>query len=151
MKKRLIQAGVATLIITASTYLYSEIGSSNDPLVSKSYVDGKITELRAIINSNSGNITSGEIRGDNQLTVVNLYNGQSIIGENGTEIILRAGNATAIGSELGGLSDVTSGRDISDGGYIEKNHHLIIPRNDGRGVKANGDAIFMVRGSYRID
>lgn len=84
------------------------------------------------------------------LEVVELGNGQTLIGKAGTEIILRGGKAKAIVSELGGLSDVTGGTDIGMNQNIPLNHLLIIPRNDGRGVYVEEYAIFMVRGQYEI-
>lgn len=102
-------------------------GSEVDPLVAKSYVDKFL-----------------------QLEVVNLRSGQSLLAEGGTEIILRGGRAVVIASPLGGLCDVTQGRDLSAGEVIPANHLLIVPRDDGRGVKAETDTILMVRGGYRV-
>ncbi|HHW55635.1 MAG: hypothetical protein WAQ41_02965 [bacterium] len=102
-------------------------GSEVDPLVAKSYVDKFL-----------------------RLEVVNLQRGQSLIAEGGTEIILRGGRGVAIASPLGGLCDVTQGRDLAGGEVIPANHLLIVPRDDGRGVKAETDTILMVRGGYWV-
>ncbi|WP_427340370.1 hypothetical protein [Caloranaerobacter sp. DY30410] len=85
-----------------------------------------------------------------KLEVVELRNGQKLIGKAGTEIILRGGKAKAIAGELGGLSDVTGAVDIKMDQNIPPNHLLIIPRDDGRGVYVEKYAIFMVRGEYEI-
>lgn len=79
--------------------------------------------------------------------------GTRIIADAGTEIILRYtnGSTTAIASSLGGLSNVTEGYDIQHGKAIPANHLLIVPRSDGRGVMITSNAIFMIRGSYRVE
>lgn len=102
-------------------------GSEDDPLVTRSYVEDMMT-----------------------FKVVEVPQGKEIICGGGTEIILRAGKALAIDSSMGGLSDVTSGEDLRSGREIMGNHLLIVPRDDGRGLKASGDIIVMVRGPYYI-
>lgn len=104
-----------------------EPGSEQDPLVSKSYVDDYV-----------------------QLRVVTLAAGQQLIGDGGTEIILRGGKTTAIGTAAGGLSDLTGGKDLVTGVTVPPNHLLLVPRSDGRGVKAVTDAILLVRGPHSI-
>lgn len=110
--------------VTAQT---PEPGSSGDPLVSKSYVD-EMSLYR----------------------VVNITAGQTIIGEGGTELVLRAGIATAITSDLGGLLDVTSGADIKQGQQIPQHSMIVIPRSDGRGFKAVTDLVLMVKGPAQV-
>jgi hypothetical protein len=82
--------------------------------------------------------------------VVNVPAGKTLTGYAGTEVILRGGKAAAIQSQLGGLADLTSGRDIGQGQVIPDNHLLLIPRTDGRGVRAETDCIFLVKGRYDI-
>jgi hypothetical protein len=107
---------------------YAAPGSEDDPLISAAYLEERIG-----------------------LSIVELKPNQKILGEAGTELILRAGKANAIGSNLGGLSDVTAGMDIDTGSPVEKNHLLIIPRNDGRGLLAKSDVVLMVRGRYTLE
>ncbi len=102
-------------------------GSEEDPLVSRSYVDSVV-----------------------KMTVVELSSGQSLIGYSGTEIILRSGTATVVDSELGGLCDSTLGSDLTKGTQVPKNHLLLVPRDDGRGIKATSNAFVMVRGKFDI-
>ncbi len=145
-------------------------GSGDDPLVTQSYVeqrneqlkyyfDQKSQELSSIIQQNSDRISALEEKstelpqsGDNDagLEVVTLSAGQHLTAFSGTELILRSGQATAVQSELGGLSDVTAGKDIKQGEGIPSNHLLLVPRSDGRGVNAVTDCIFIVRGKYTI-
>jgi hypothetical protein len=105
----------------------TEPGSEADPLVTKSYVDGRTV-----------------------FQVVNLPKGQSLIAEGGTEFVLRGGKVTAIVSPQGGLLDVTGGADLLQGEQVKAQHLVIIPRTDGRGVLAQTDAILMVKGPYTL-
>ena len=74
-----------------------------------------------------------------------------LVGNGGAEIILRGGKGRAITSPLGGLADVTQGRDVGSGEVIAANHLLLVPRSDGRGVKAVTDLILLIRGRYWIE
>ena len=109
-----------------------EPGSPGDPLVTQSWVTKYVDELTA-------------------LEVVEVDAGQRLLGGAGTEFILRAGQATIIDSELGGLADVTAGGDLGLGVSVPRNHLLIVPRSDGRGMQATSDIIVMVRGSYSVE
>ncbi|OTA40650.1 MAG: hypothetical protein A6D92_14785, partial [Symbiobacterium thermophilum] len=105
----------------------AEPGTGGDPLVSKSYVD-----LVALYR------------------VVEVPAGRKVIGEAGTELVVRGGQATAIDSALGGLLDVTAGTDIRGGTRIPPNHLLVVPRSDGRGLFAVTDLVLMVKGRITI-
>ena len=82
--------------------------------------------------------------------VVTVPAGQSIVGKQGTEIIVRSGNGQVLASDGGGLQDMTEGTDLLGGSEIPKYHLVIIPREDGRGIYATKDLIVMVRGGYNI-
>ncbi len=139
-------------------------GSSADPVVTKGYVDKVIKELpihskvaaqeeiigllNSQLNTLKKEIETG-VSGDSTYQVVDVDPGEKLIGGQGTEIILRAGEGKAIKSDLGGLQDVTQGVDITEG-LIPKYHLLITPRDDQRGVLVTKKATFMVRGSYTL-
>lgn len=150
-------------------------GSSADPVVTKSYVDKLIKglqggasadpalearikaqeEMIALLNTEMNRLKSdmeglgGGESGNNTYQVVYADPGQKLIGKQGAEIILRAGEGTPIAGALGGLQDVTGGADITTG-LIPKNHLLIIPRDDGRGIQVTKKATFMIRGGYTV-
>ena len=126
-----IAAG-ASLAAGADSY---EPGSSEDPVVTKSYVDNKISELSA---------------GGAAFMPIELKEGQTIIGSEGTEVILRSGEAAAIGNGENGVSDLTAGTDLTTGQAVAANHLLLIPRADGRGITATTDTWVMIRGGYTI-
>jgi hypothetical protein len=65
-------------------------------------------------------------------------------------LILRSGDAYAIDNGVDGLSDVTSAKDLKGGVTITANHLLLVPRADGRGIRAGSDLWVMVKGSYTI-
>ncbi|WP_026476650.1 hypothetical protein [Alkaliphilus transvaalensis] len=139
-----------TLIVGQLVYAAGkEPGSTDDPLVTVSFVEQKINQIKAYVDDQIR--TAPSTGGATTLEVVNVGAGQTLVAGQGTEMILRSGRATAVASPGGGLSDVTAGRDITTGEVIPQNHLLIIPRADGRGAKAETATIFMVRGSYRIE
>mgnify|MGYP000450813884 CR=1 FL=1 len=160
------------IVVDASSISFGEPGSSDDPLVTYSFVEKRIEQLKYYIDEKLGtNNNNSEIQKliqenetiKNQLAqlaanssgggleIVELSAGQRLICGAGTEIILRSGSARAIVSELGGLSDITSGKDLASNEPISLNHLIIIPRNDGRGAYVDGKfAIFMVRGYYEV-
>ncbi len=116
-------------------------GSVEDPVVTKSYVDEQIAKALA----GAGFGSSSELK------LVTLNNGQKLIGVNGTEIIIRGGRASAIAGVSGGLSDVTAAGDIPMNGNVPTNHHIIVPKNDGRGITAQENNTYvLVRGEYTI-
>lgn len=125
-------------------------GSNQDPLVSKSYVDAQMKEVMDLIGGILSNTNSSPKGGSMTYEVVNVAAGQNLIGGKSAEIILRGGKGLAITSEMGGVQDITDGVDISGGQIIPKYHLLIIPRDDGRGVYAETDCVFMIRGEYEI-
>ncbi len=138
------------VIVMGTSVVFSEPGSEKDPLVSISYVDKKIAEVKNYIDDKISKNENGNTESSSQLEIVDVKKGQALIGEMGTEIILRGGEATAIASELGGLSDLTEGKDLPMGTSIKSNHLILVPRSDQRGVYAITDAIFIVRGSYIV-
>jgi len=75
---------------------------------------------------------------------------KQLIEEGGTKINLRSGTVTVIDAPNGGLCDITAGKDLKKGEKISQNHLLIVPRSDGRGVKAETHAVLMVRGGFAI-
>jgi len=102
-------------------------GSEGDPLAARSYVD-QVARWQVVV----------------------LQAGQTIIGSQGTEFILRAGQAQAVATAAGGLADITAGADLTDREAVRANHLLVVPKDDGRGLRAVTQVILLVRGSYEI-
>lgn len=156
----LITCAIFNIVLAATP------GSESDPLITSSYLDKKVQEITAIFQSKveqtnnnlsvldkkveelskqKGGASSAAI-----FEIVNLPAGKKLIGENSTEIILRTGGIKVFSPNSSGLSDVTSGFDIAPGAAVSKNHLLIVPRTDGRGVQAQTTSIIMVKGNYTI-
>lgn len=122
-----------------------EPGSQDDPLVTKSYVDKVVSELKSYLDeSSSGNQSIGTFE------VVYLEKGDRLVAGKGTEIILRSGIATVVDSENGGIADVTDGKDLRRKERVPQNHLLIVPRDDGRGLIAETNVVLTVRGSFKV-
>lgn len=113
-------------------------GSADDPVVTKSYVDQAIKSV-------------GGSGGGGAAAVVNVSvgAGQILIGNAGTEFIVRAGTTKAYSQDANGIPDLTEGKDLGNGVTVPKNHLLLFPR-DGRGLTSVTNSIVMVRGTYTI-
>ncbi|MEG0951781.1 MAG: hypothetical protein RSE96_07640, partial [Niameybacter sp.] len=163
-KTRLLMLTLGVLAIGTSAYAAKgEAGSGNDPLVTKSYVDSQIAAISGggtskleskleaqaqMIEVLTQEINALKQQGSSSYTVVNVPQGSSIVGAQGTEIIVRSGNGMVLASEGGGLQDMTDGKDLLNGSEVPKYHLVIVPREDGRGILATKDLIVMVRGGY---
>lgn len=131
-KKRIISLIVVLSVCLAATYMvYAEPGTENDPVVTLSYIK---------------EIFKPEIT----FKVVEVPAGKTLYGEAGTEIVLRMGKGSIVATAKGGVADLTSGYDLSDGTQIPPNHHLIVPVDDGRGIKVTEKTLVLVKGGYTI-
>ncbi len=163
MKKILIITVV--LIFALTTVIFAAPGDTSDPIVVLSYLNDRLTSLVkdygledikdiknqiGKLSENSPSTGTGGTGTSPTLEIVEINAGEKIIGGAGTELILRGGKATVVGSELGGLTNITLGKDFVSGMDVVANNLLIVPRDDGRGVYTNSYAIFMVRGSYEV-
>ena len=133
MKKFVLKVLVLTLVISVFSMvpMLADPGDSTDPIITLSYVEDVIKK-------------------ELSFQVVNMSKGDVLIGEAGTEIILRMGTAEIIATQKGGLADLTAGTDLTDGTNMPANHHLVIPVDDGRGIKAKDKVIVMVKGDYTL-
>ncbi len=177
--KSIVIGTISTVLLFTTVYA-STAGSSDDPIVTKSYVDQQVASIMNIISNNtnsnnsnnSNNTTTVTDLTDEQkkeiienvtsqvLTLttttsyvpVELKSGQVLLGGEGTEIILRSGSCNAYVTTSNGVVNATNGTELFNNNKVEKNNILIIPRADGRGVKATSDGTwFIVKGSYTIN
>lgn len=155
-KSKLLKFGIIlglVLVAVSGFAVFSEPGGTDDPVVTKSYiVDKVVPEIKTYVDQQLGIASSdGTVTArPSTFVVINLNAGQSIVGEAGTEFILRMGSGTVIATAKGGLADTTSGYDLANGVSLPSNHLLIIPVADGRGFKASTDAIVMIKGGYTV-
>ena len=161
-KKAIIGIVIAGLVIGGAVYSMAaagDPGSEADPLVTKSYVDSKISEMSGgSANVNVDEIVSRVLAQVNtqvggtteSYTPLNIKEGNIMIASEGTEIILRSGIATVYVPGENGISDVTSGKDLYNGENIGQNHLLIVPRSDGRCLVASTECWVLIKGGYRF-
>jgi hypothetical protein len=162
------------LTMSVNVYALGTPGSANDPLVSQGYVDQKFEQLLAeyaemldlitrnttvsltdiqfdaIVNDVTQKMGQNQAIGSQTFTPVQLFAGQILLGGEGTEVILQSGIALARAPGANGLTNVTAGTEVMNGEQLQNRHLLIIPRADGRGVRASTDIWLLVKGSYTI-
>ncbi|MFC5403616.1 hypothetical protein [Cohnella soli] len=156
-----VMLGTAILAITIMIGAYSfsnadspstNPGSLDDPIVTKGYVDGAVSDLvKQEIAKQMPSAGSGG--GSSKLETVAVAAGQKLIVDDGGEIIVRTGKAIAYSSDANGLSDLTDGLDVKPGKAIANNHLILNPRGQ-RGVqpdpKQAKGLIVLVRGAYKL-
>ena len=143
-------------------------GSPDDPLVSRSYVDSRIAQLEAQIAALTAALEAAvfftalpevlPLPPDAHapavtrelFQVVRAEPGMVLIGHASTEIILRAGTASVVSGPYNGLANVTAGHDLMNGQAVPLNHLLIVPQNDGRGMRFYATAYLMIKGDFHF-
>ncbi len=158
-KKTMIWLGslTAAAVFCGALAVSAQPGDNSDPVVTKSYIDQVVSELRSYVDSSVQN-TSSSSQAETPPTsgvsstyqVLEIAQGQKVTLGEGTEFILRGGKGTIFSTPEGGIADTTAGEDLADGSAVPLNHLLIVPRNDGRGFVAEEDSFLMIRGSYQI-
>ena len=152
------------LVLSCTVTLATEAGSSQDPLVTLSYlndtllgqimdqVDARIAQRNSqIVQQLGGQASSGTGTATAAtFTVVTLSSGQTLTGDIGCEVMLRVGSATCVSPSNPGLIDESAATTLNNGGALVTNH-LYMMTIEGRGVKAgSGTVKLLVRGGYTI-
>lgn len=166
MKKRIGQivllgtAAVLSLgVVTAAVAYGANAGTNQDPLVTLSYVEKRIQEALVGVNAQIADLqkqtgsqgaTSGGTAQSAVFQVVQVEKGSFIYFGGSTEFIVRSGKAAAIATPNGGLSDLTDGKDIGMGQLVPANHHMLVPRDDGRGLGILDITFILIKGPYTI-
>ena len=154
MKRKLLigfEIFIATAVVFAAVTAFGAAGSQDDPLVSKSYVDDKINQVLEIVNGGSVSLEGTTAASGSSYTPVYASVGQVVLGGEGTEIILRSGKGNIYITGADGIVDSTTGQNLTNGDVATANHMMIVPRNDGRGVKVTEAAWFLIKGEYTIE
>ena len=171
----------AALALGAVVFAAQAYSSADDPLISLSYINDvllpQIVEL--IQKNNRGEDIGGAVvttpaettvteppveypdgteHTDGRYAVVQVGAGETLYASvYACEVIVRAGDTAVLSPftvkyEEQGLSDTTEGKELYNGESIPKNHTILIPSDDGRGVSVGeGGAWLMVRGDYRLE
>ncbi len=127
-------------------------GTQSDPLVTLSYVDKRFEELDTYLESKLSDDSkpTASTAGASLFEIVEVKAGGMIYLGDSTEFILRSGAGLAIASSNGGLANLTDGYDIAHSKTIPKNHQILNPQNDGRGVAITEDSWVMIKGAYTV-
>jgi len=174
-KLKYISGILVLAAVLAVTVLAASYDSSEDPIVSLSYLtqvfrpsiekdyEEKIAALEAQIEALSSSTvpstpadpeTEPETSVPVSITyeVLELKYGDCLFAAGAVDIMLRAGSAVCIAPDAGqGISDYTAGAEIYNGEALTKNHMCLIPRGDGRGIMATAQSVYiMVRGDYSL-
>jgi len=151
----------SALVISIGTTIYAvDPGSADDPLITLSYFTEKFDELKEDLIKDIEDLKEELLEETEEakepdisaamFKLINLKEGSTLICSEGAEFIIRTGKMEAIASASGGLSDVTNGTNIDNGVLVPYNHHIIIPRNDGRGLKVIIGGAIMIKGEYEV-
>ncbi|AWB46251.1 hypothetical protein DCC85_20180 [Paenibacillus sp. CAA11] len=141
----------------------SQPGSTDDPVVTKSYVDQQIQQALkggaattpATTQPTTGGSTTGgsEASSGDAVEVVTVKPGQILMAKAGTEFVVRNGKAVVYSPDPSGVADLTDGVSILDGKPVGNDHLLSFPR-DGRGIQVEAGNKYsltvMVRGAYQL-
>ncbi len=128
-----------TVLLLAATCVAAagSVGSSDDPLVTYSYVND--TFKKEVLSEANGGFV-----------LVTMSKGQTLKGQVGTEVMLRVGTAVCTASSAPGLIDTSSASTLDNGAALAKNH-LYMMTIEERGVKATAGTVkLLVRGSYTV-
>lgn len=148
MRKKGLLIGICIVMllgVTAGVYAAGDAGSESDPVVTKSYVDSKIADLKNSLSSSKGAAAADTFQ------ATHIPSGTKLVGAEGTELILRSGSAAAVDNGIDGISDLTAGKDLKSGTAIVANHLLLVPRADGRGIYAKTELWVMIKGDYTLE
>ncbi len=167
-------AAVCMFFLVTVAYAASA-GSQGDPLVTLSYLDNVFTpkvntmvtqavtdqqaklktdldkaiqdwdaKIKTAIGSGSGE------GGSSVFAVVELSQGQTLVGDVGCEVMLRVGSATCGADGATGLIDVTSGGTLANGKALETNHLYMVTISTRSVTATSGTVKVLARGPYTI-
>lgn len=115
----------------------AEPGSVGDPLITKSYLDSYIQNLG--LSSGSGATTEGYKK-------VFLSKGSTLVGKEGTEILLFSGSANAY-AKGEKIVNISKGEAYEDGMTLGKYCVYMCP-DSSSGITAISDVVLFVKGKY---
>lgn len=106
-------------------------GSVGDPLITKSYLEERLSELDG---------------GGAGFSKVVLARGEELSLYSGSELMLYSGSAAVAGTD--GLVNMTTGELFKKGNSIVR-YHLYLAPEDGCGISADGSVAVYIRGNYK--
>ena len=156
MKKWKIALAAVCICFLFSVAYAANAGGADDPLITKSYLDGPFlervqsmveqavkeqkTELEDVLSQGGGNV----------FKVVTLSKGEVLEGDVGCEVMLRIGTASCGSPDSVGLIDTTDGTILGDGKALVTNHLYMVTIKT-RTVTATSSTVkVLVRGPYTV-
>lgn len=148
---------------------------SSQTIYDSTYIDALETELKGLIQSTGDDLKKqistasapadlqkkldetqkelADLKESMVFKIIKLPKGKILVGGASTEIIVRTKSGAVAYVEktaTGGLSNLISGKDIPNAAVVQDNQLLLVPKADGRGIKATKDADIMIKGTYTI-
>ena len=145
---KIIIAALAVLLVAGvAVYAATNYGSQDDPLITKSYLDGVVkpqleSELQTRLDAAAAELLHSA---PGEFATVELTAGQTLRCAAGSQLLTVSGSVQA----LGAFSDTTAGSAVASGGALGANH-LCLATEDG-GVRAASAATVLVSGTYRVE
>lgn len=166
-------AAGADIVLASVDYVDSKFNELNlriSQISSGGITTGGITDGNTLTRINNLEVQTGALQNDvddstkridfMDTTMLNLSDGTvwqvvkvdpgiKVLASDTGEFVLRSGTARVIGNEFNeGISDLTSGSEVKNGDLVSKNHHLLIPRGDGRGIVTETVCYIIYKGLY---
>lgn len=123
----------------ASAVVAGQPGSTDDPLVTKSWVE-------AFVQQKISSVPAAPAGGSMVWEIKELVPGEVFLGQAGTEFVVRSGRAVVVDPTGSGIPNFTTGTNVAAGMVAAPNNLFCIPRSDGRGIRAETGVIVMFRG-----
>ena len=153
-------AAVCVCFLFAVAYA-ANAGGADDPLVTKSYLDGPfLQQVRSLVDQTvdarkteleqAAQGQGSGTAGGNVFTVVTLSRGQTLVGDVGCEVMLRIGTAVCGTTDSVGLIDTTAGTNLGNGGALVTNHLYMVTISTRSVTATSGTVKVLARGPYTI-
>ena len=156
MKKWKIALAAACVCFLLTAAYAATAGGSDDPLITKSYLDGPfLAQVQSLVDQ-AVNGRKEELEnildqgGGNVFKVVTLSQGQVLEGDVGCEVMLRIGTAKCGSPDSVGLIDTTDGTVLTNGKALVTNHLYMITISTRTVTATSGTVKVLVRGPYTV-
>lgn len=152
MKKRALLPVLFVLLSGVCIYFAAAAGgSSNDPLISLSYLNGAFTDtVRQRIDAQRSDASASVAANADVWTETRLKSGDVLSGSTGTCVLPLAGGMT-VSFFSGAVVDVTSGTEVSSGSALTARHRYLVAENTAAAFTVAGKtAVLDYQGPYSL-
>ena len=170
-KRNIILSVFAVLLVGVTLLAAAAAGGADDPVISLSYLNNVFkpqlkTEIASdtaaaieaakpgIVSETKQQVLAEVGNGSSAFVPLMLTEGQTLYPNGGSvEVLLRRGAFSCVDTAEEGIVNLTSGLDQTNGEELSLQNLYLIPRDDGRGIRATAstECWVMVRGAYRIE